>query len=234
MKHFLLIVLLLSSVTSTSQSLRLAGEASRIHTAKPNTWVATTLAISNVSAKPVRVAVRRVASQIDQSQRASLCFADECAEDDQPMELTTLFPGESAEGMLLRFNTGYAERNSTIKYFIYNLDDPEDGIYHALTYRVFNDFPHGVLFSHGALKVGNAYPNPATDEATIDYSLVAFDGTAQVVVHNLLGNRVLQTNLEASKGSLKLPTDRLDNGLYFYSLYLNGEGVVTKKLVIRK
>ena len=234
MKQFLLLTFFFSSLATLAQSLQVANEASGSQAVKANSWVANALAISNVSTKPVRVAVRQVSSQIGQSQYASLCFANECAEDNQPLELTTLLPGEQVDDVVLRFNAGYGKNSSTVRYFIYNLDDPNDGVYHAQTYRVFDDFPNGILFSQGDLKVGNAYPNPASGEATIDYSLVSFEGTAQVVVRNLLGNKVLEKKLEADKTSLKLETDRLGDGIYFYSLYLNGRGVVTKKLVIRK
>ena len=234
MKQLLLIFLLLSSFASRTQSLQLVEEVSHTSLVSTHTEASTSLAISNVSAEPVRVAVRRIAEQLDQTQRASLCLQGDCTQDDQPLELTTLLPGESVADVVLRFSTGFVDHNSTVSYFIYNLDNPQDGFYHAMTYKILGDFPHGILFSQDNMKVGNAYPNPATTEANIDYTLTSFDGKAQIVVHNLLGNKVLELTLEAEKNQLRLSTDRLNDGVYFYSLYLNGKGVVTKKLVVRK
>lgn len=234
MKRFLLLFLFLPSSFAVAQSLQLTGEASHSHTSQINTWITSPLTIKNTSSKPVRVAVRRVADQIDQDQSAMLCLDGECTIGDQALELTTLLPSESEEDIIVRFNTGFVPRNSTIKYFVYDIDNPQDGVYHALTYRVFDNFPHGILFSQGKLKVGNAYPNPATDRATIDYSLVPTIESAQIAVHNVLGNQVIRKTLEAGKTSLALPIERLSNGVYFYSLYLDGKGVITKKFVIRK
>lgn len=234
MKHFLLALSIFLPLVTAAQSLQLLGNATNIHTAKTNTWIDTPLTISNVSDRPVRVAIRPIPRQLDPSQVSSLCFEEECVENGQALELITLFPGESVSDVLLRFNTGFEERSSTIKYFIYNLDDPQDGIYHELTYRVLNAFPYGILFSQDGLQVGNAYPNPATTEATIDYTLPSIDGTARITVHNLLGNKLLEAELKPDQTNLKLSTDRLNNGIYFYSLYLNGQEMVTKKLVVRK
>lgn len=82
--------------------------------------------------------------------------------------------------------------------------------------------------------MGNAYPNPASTEATINYTLPPLDGTAKITVHNVLGNKVLESKLKTDETNLKLSTDRLNNGIYFYSLYLNGREMVTKKFVVRK
>ena len=234
MKQFLLAFSFFFPLVSTAQSLQLLGNVASIHTAKTNTWIDTPLTISNVSDRPVRVAIRPIARQISESQVSSLCFEQECIEDERILEIITLFPGESVSDLLVRFNTGFEERSSTINYFIYNLDDPQDGIYHELTYRVLNAFPYGILFSQDGIQVGNAYPNPASTEATIDYTLPSFDGTAKVTVHNLLGNKLLEAELKTGQTNLKLSTDRLKNGIYFYSLYLNGQEMVTKKFVVRK
>lgn len=234
MKHFLLALLYLLPFSAVPQSLQLLGEVASTHTAKTNTWINTPLTISNVSDRPIRVAIRPVDRVLNPSQISSLCFEEECREDNQALELTTLLPGESVSDVLVRFNTGFEERSNTVNYFIYNLDNPQDGIHHSLTYRVRNAFPYGILFSQDDLQVGNAYPNPVTTEATIDYRLPSIGGTAKIMIHNILGNKLLESELKTGRTNLKLPTDRLNNGIYFYSLYLNGQEMVTKKLVVRK
>ena len=234
MKQFLLFLCLFPVIASPAQSLRLASEPAHAYTVELNSQISNPLVISNVSDKPIRVAVRRVVEQLDRTQRAALCLFGECTQEDQPLELTTLLPGESLEEVAATFSTGFVDRNSTIKYFIYNLDDPQDGFYHTLTYQVVGAFPHGIMFEQGDMKIGNAYPNPATTEASLDYSLASFEGDAQIMVRNLLGHRVLETPLDTHESQLKLPVDQFPDGVYFYSLYLDGKGVVTKKLVVKK
>ena len=40
--------------------------------------------------------------------------------------------------------------------------------------------------------------------------------------------------LKPLEKELKIPTIEYNPGVYFYTLYIDGEGVITKKLVIRR
>lgn len=82
----------------------------------------------------------------------------------------------------------------------------------------------------------NVYPNPATNNATISYTL-SKAGNVSVVVTDLMGRVVMnmeQGNQNAGVAyTLDLNTANLANGTYFYTLNVNGERQ-TKKFVVSK
>ncbi|MBO7277600.1 MAG: T9SS type A sorting domain-containing protein [Bacteroidales bacterium] len=82
----------------------------------------------------------------------------------------------------------------------------------------------------------NAYPNPATNNATISYSLNK-SGNVSIVITDLMGRVVMnmeQGNQTAGVAyTVDVNTANLANGTYFYTLTVNGERE-TKKFVVSK
>mgnify|MGYP003404047952 FL=1 len=82
----------------------------------------------------------------------------------------------------------------------------------------------------------NAHPNPATDNATISYSLKKA-GNVSIVITDLMG-RVVMNMEEGNQNAgvnytVNVNTANLANGTYFYTLNVNGEKQ-TKKFVVSK
>jgi len=49
-----------------------------------------------------------------------------------------------------------------------------------------------------------------------------------------LGSSVGDYNLPSSENRIKITTDEFSAGVYFYTVYLDNTGVLTRKLIIRK
>jgi hypothetical protein len=81
------------------------------------------------------------------------------------------------------------------------------------------------------------YPNPFSTTTTIDYELHQ-QGSVQVAVYDVLGNRVALLENSANKpgGSYKIEFDgsSLTSGIYFLRLTLNGQSVTQKMTLFRK
>lgn len=76
------------------------------------------------------------------------------------------------------------------------------------------------------------YPNPVVNESTIEYNL-SKKGEVQLVVYDINGKKVKQiVNEEQVKGSYQVlfNTEMLENGIYFYTLSVNGCST-TKKIL---
>ncbi len=121
---------------------------------------------------------------------------------------------------------------SKIRYVFYIKNHPTDSacvqVFYNAGYLGTDDvYGPGVRFSA-------AYPNPASSLVSFNYQLPA-DGSANAFVRvvNLLGEEVANAPLAESNGKLDLPVGDLQKGIYFYSLLVNGESLVTRKLVIR-
>lgn len=82
-------------------------------------------------------------------------------------------------------------------------------------------------------KFSNAYPVPASDVVNFDYSLNSSVHNAMVAVYNLMGQEVLRSNISSMSGKLSLNISDLADGIYFYSLIVNGKTEKSNKLVVR-
>lgn len=87
------------------------------------------------------------------------------------------------------------------------------------------------MFANDRIIVSNVYPNPASEGAEIDYSLLA--GDARITVLNVLGTPVAEYALDRNDHKLRIPTRTMETGVYLYLLSLDGRKVATKKLLVR-
>ena len=84
-----------------------------------------------------------------------------------------------------------------------------------------------------AMRFGQAYPNPASSVVNFDYNLNPSD-KASVSVYNLLGQEVMNQQVNSLQGSLSLSVADLNDGIYFCNLFVNGSAVKTEKFVVKK
>lgn len=121
---------------------------------------------------------------------------------------------------------------SIVMYTFFDMNNPDDSVCLFVKYDcnmgsgVENNDPVTVEFS-------NAYPNPARDFTTFNYSLPASGQQARLILRDILGNVVSNTEINDHTGSLRLETGSLTDGVYFYSLLLNEQPFLTRKLIIK-
>jgi len=119
-----------------------------------------------------------------------------------------------------------------IKYTAFNMDQPD--VQSSIVIKYWAS-PEGIaedIMKDGQLSA--IYPNPATNFVNLDYQLTSKVNIAQVKVFNMLGSVVKESILQKGGSKIKMDVSNLDNGVYFYSVLLNGNVYTTKKLVIRK
>ncbi len=86
------------------------------------------------------------------------------------------------------------------------------------------------LQSSQELKV---YPNPVTDYFYFDYS-TSFTTNIKLQVYNTLGKVVISKELNDKQGVEKVYVTDLEKGLYFCSLIVDDNRVLTKKIIINR
>ncbi len=83
--------------------------------------------------------------------------------------------------------------------------------------------------------LGQNAPNPFSSFTNIDYELAPGFKTAAIYVFDLNGRQVLSyTNLAAGEGSVTIPGNELDPGMFLYSLVVDGQEVATKRMILTK
>lgn len=74
----------------------------------------------------------------------------------------------------------------------------------------------------------NAYPNPASNFVNFDCEMQ----NATIAIYNMMGQEVIRQDVNDTHVSINVSD--LTDGIYFYSILVNGEAVKTSKLVVRK
>ncbi len=119
---------------------------------------------------------------------------------------------------------------SVVKYRIFNGDDPTDEyektwVYSAQTMVSLDpsDIEKNVL----------TYPNPARSELNIVHGDL-YGKRAEIVIRNVLGSKVLSQPMGIEAELLPIDIQKLNNGIYLYSIVIDGNPVLTKKFTVRK
>ncbi len=78
------------------------------------------------------------------------------------------------------------------------------------------------------------YPNPASSNFSINYTVPANALETTIKVHNLLGSVVKEESVFDNSGKVTFNVSDLNEGIYFYSITVNGETIQTKRLIISR
>jgi len=79
----------------------------------------------------------------------------------------------------------------------------------------------------------SAYPNPASDNLTVKYSVVGSATNITLNVYDVLGQEIVSNNLSGNKGSVKLNLESVNSGVYFYAIKVAGKTVRTERFIVR-
>ncbi len=90
------------------------------------------------------------------------------------------------------------------------------------------------LFRSDKLVVNNIYPNPANEQAFLEYKVSGKFKTANITFYNLLGVAVADFALDKNDEKLRLSTSGWDPGIYMYQLVVDGKKLATKKLLVTR
>jgi len=77
------------------------------------------------------------------------------------------------------------------------------------------------------------YPNPVTDYFYFEYT-ATFTKNAKLHVYNTLGKVVITKDLTDKQGTEKIYVSDLEKGMYFCSLLVDDNRVITKKILINR
>lgn len=234
MRFFLPVIFFLYSLSAYAQEFTLLNSQEEYYV-QTGEFQKTPLGIRNNSEHPLRLAIKVLDTDQEDEElnAASLCVGDNCLDKNGLLEIKTLEPGETYNDLSFNQSAIFQELQGRIRFLFFDTDNPANALERSFKFHVQGEFPSGIMYQRPDLKVSNAYPNPISSMATIDYSL-NMGQTAKIVVLNLLGNQVLEQELSYSESSVKIPTEQLSNGIYFYTLQLNGKNVATKKMVVKK
>lgn len=104
-----------------------------------------------------------------------------------------------------------------------------------LSNQVDIDIPTNHITLHSAAKLEQNQPNPSRGTTTIRYFIPTQTKQAQLQIAKIDGQIIKKTNINTREwGQTIINAEQLKNGNYVYSLYLDGQLIDTKKMVLMK
>ncbi|MDH5603666.1 MAG: T9SS type A sorting domain-containing protein [Cyclobacteriaceae bacterium] len=229
-----IVFFLCAAAVSYGQRLKVTGETNV--TGKIGEDVTAPIVITNTSDRPVTLAIKRTETSIASTQQTWFCWDADCF--DKEVEIfpyeKIINPGESVKAFTSTLRSGLVEGNSLVKYIIYDKYAPEEQVEVEINYMIKEFLHQAALFHSKDVVINDVYPNPVSEHAIIDYKITNPDVKVKVVLHSVLGSVMGEFVLEPLETIFKINAETFNPGVYFYTLYINNDGMMTRKLIVKK
>jgi hypothetical protein len=190
--------------------------------------------IRNNDSKPITLILKKLPSDLGSTQKSFFCIDKYCTYPGTDELVIRLEPGQTIADVVVTIEAGLSAGTSTSYYSISSKNNPASTTDFEFTFTV-EDVPERKSVYHSKyLTLHDVYPNPAVEFAQIDYKIHELKPVYSIVVRNLLGNIVGQYKLISDESRLKIRTDELTPGIYFFTLYIGNDGVVTRKMMVKR
>jgi hypothetical protein len=230
---FLGMLLLVLCGTALGQSFELTDKQESLQSTISQT-IRIPLKIKNTGEKAQFYVVRLAVNELSSTQKGYFCFEKTCLEPGIIEFSKRVEAGTTLEGLFFVVETGIVAGQFPVTFEVF-----AKGAYNTLEeYPVLVNIEEKasktLVFQSKDIIINDVYPNPVNDVAYVDYRLHNDNIKAKLVVHNILGTAVNDLPMPQSETKIKLETTELTPGLYFYTIYLDNIGVITRKLIVRR
>jgi hypothetical protein len=178
--------------------------------------------------------IKKVKSELGNTQKGYFCFNNHCLDSGMEEFSKKVEPGETLQDFFYTLESGIESAQSHIKFEIFPKGNPLDVVNRLVSISVEEKPSRSYIFQSKDITVQDIYPNPVQDQAFIDYKIHTELVKAKITLHNILGKPMSDHELPFSETRLKIQVDDLVPGVYFYTVYLNSNGILTRKLIVRK
>ena len=190
--------------------------------------------LRNVTSNDLSVVIKKEDVENPEGVMNSFCWGEHCYGPDTYVSPNpVVIPANSITGEAdLSFHAMFDENvfgKVQVRFSAYEERHPEDAVTINVVFHRSGEGIHEV----GAVRFGQAYPNPASSVVNFDYNINAGD-RASVSVYNLLGQEVKNQQVNGMQGHLSVSVADLNEGIYFCKLFVNGSAVSTEKFVVKK
>ena len=196
----------------------------------------TYLNVKNTGSSTMNVLCKKVQLNMIDSTEITMCWAGSCypattfvspnAQAIEAGQTNTEFIAHYTQIAYSHFKSG----ESVVRWVFFNRSNVNDSVSVTIKYTTF---PLGIEEANTReAMISNAYPNPANATASFNYAIPA-GSQGTIVIRNLIGSTVQTVQVPSVAGKMTVNTTILSDGIYFYSLMLDGKISQTKKLVVK-
>ncbi len=191
--------------------------------------------ITNADGSPVTIKVKKTIIALnDAGATVYFCTDVNCYSPSQTLSYAVNLNASGGNDQLTTdFNPNGVAGVTSVRYAVINQANMNDSAFFIIDYNVSCSAAGINAPINVKPSVSNPAPNPASSFFAVNYKLGSANSTgAKMVVYNLLGDRVMETNVEEIEGTIKMDISSLDQGIYFCSLEMDGKMLVTRRLVV--
>lgn len=192
------------------------------------------LKIKNNTEKAQFYVIRITDSELSGTQKGAFCIDKTCHESTVTEFSKRIEAGATLDALHYSLETGLVTGQYSIHFEIFIKGGNQNSIQHAVNINVEEKVQKNHIFQSREITIHDVYPNPVIDVAHIDYKLHSESVKAKLVVHNILGAPLANIDLSYNEFKAKILADEFTPGVYFYTVYLDNVGVVTRKLIVRR
>ena len=192
------------------------------------------LRFKNTSDKPITLIVRKVDEQLGSTQKKYFCIDNNCLDSKIEDYVVKVEPGQVTSNLYIALEAGLNQNASSLKYIAYNKFNPGHALDIDLNFNVEEKLTKANIYNSRHITLYDVYPNPAVEHANVAYKLASDQVKAKILVHNIIGNVIGEYTLSAFDSTVRIKTEDLNAGIYFYTLYVDNEGVMTRNLIVKK
>jgi Secretion system C-terminal sorting domain len=232
MKIRLLLVCLLVSEVLIAQNFEISG-MQETYRGSIGDLIKASVKLKNTSGKPITLVIRKAEAQLGSSQKSFFCLDNNCIEKSDELVIK-IEPGQTIQNIQIGVEAGLVEGSGAIRYVVYSRSAPAEITSLDLNFAVESKLEKSNIYSSRFITIHDVYPNPVTNYANIDYQLHSEEVKAKIVIHTILGNALYDYDLPSTETRIKILADDLNAGIYFYTLYIDNVGVMTRKLIVKK
>jgi hypothetical protein len=187
----------------------------------------------NTSDKAVTLIIRKVNSEIGSTQKNYFCIDANCLDQKVEDHIIKIEPGQTLTSFNVVLEAGLVSAYSSVKYIAYNKSNPSETAEIELHFTIDDKPEKQNIYTSRHISIHDVYPNPINDHAFVDYKILSDKIKAKIIIHNILGSAVGEYELPTLESKVKIRGEELNAGIYFYTLYIDNEGVMTRKLIVK-
>ncbi len=214
-----------------------SGEANEAHDTFQTTYnqlLRIPIRVKNTSDKPLFYVIRKVKGELGDTQKGYFCLNNRCLDASIEEFSKRLEPGETLYELYYTLESGIQSSQSTLRFEYFPKGNVQAMQEKSVTVVVDERPLKTYVYQSKEITLHDIYPNPIQDQAFIDYKLHSETVKAKISIHNILGKVMGEYDLTVTETRIKIEADNLVPGVYFYTLYLDNNGILTRKLIVRK
>jgi hypothetical protein len=234
MKRFLLIACILIPVLTVAQSFQITNSTPNV-SGDGSTTIEGHADLKNISSSTKIVRVERIQNTLATGHLNYFCW-DECLSPNGNISGNdTILAGATSTKFKAYLTPGGNMGTSTASYKFFDINNPSDSIVQQFTFVISTSTSSDkTLAVRNVNELSLAYPNPAGTYTRIDYELSGSAKEANIKIYNILGSEIRKIELANRQGTVSIDTDSMTEGMYLYSLVVNGKTISTKKFIVKK